>query len=121
MRGNKEILMILHETLRFPPFLGKSLSSKEVREEKQGIRRSLGEELREHRLRSRTISAAARNFKAAEQVIQALLGCLIPVLCAFPLYLVALLSANESAPGSVIRLLATAALLIPTLPAGPGP
>ena len=31
--------------------LRKYLSSKEVREEKQGIRRSLGEELREHRLR----------------------------------------------------------------------
>ena len=43
------------------------------------------------------------------------LFCLIPVLCAFPLYLVTLLSANESVPGSVIRLLATAALLIPNL------
>ena len=53
--------------------------------------------------------------KAPKQAIQALLGCLIPVLCAFPLYLVTLLSANEAVPGSVIRLLATAALLIPNL------
>lgn len=53
--------------------------------------------------------------KAPKQVIQALLCCLIPVLCALPLYLVALLSANESIPGSVIQLLAAAALLLPNI------
>lgn len=53
--------------------------------------------------------------KAPKQVIQALLCCLIPVLCALPIYLVALLSADPSVPSSTIRLLATAALLVPNV------
>lgn len=50
---------------------------------------------------------------APKQVVQALLCCLIPVLCALPIYLVAVLSADPAIPGSVIRLLAAASLLFP--------
>lgn len=54
----------------------------------------------------------ARN---AAQIIKSVLCCFIPLLCAFPLFLVALLSANENIPAFVIRLLAMIALLVPNI------
>ncbi len=50
--------------------LRKYLSSKEVREEKQGIRRSLGEELREHRLRCKmTQEFVAESLGVSRQAV----------------------------------------------------
>lgn len=53
--------------------------------------------------------------RAPWQVIKAVLYCFIPILCAFPLYLIALLSFNENVPAAVIRILAALSLLIPNL------
>ena len=50
--------------------LRKYLSSKEVREEKQGIRLSLGEELREHRLRCKmTQEFVAESLGVSRQAV----------------------------------------------------
>lgn len=53
--------------------------------------------------------------KSPKKIIKALLCCLIPLICALPVYLVAVLSFNENIPPSVIRLLATVALLVPNI------
>jgi len=48
----------------------KGVPSKEVREEKQGIRRSLGEELREHRLRCKmTQEFVAESLGVSRQAV----------------------------------------------------
>lgn len=50
--------------------LRKYISSKDVREEKQGIRRSLGEELREHRLRCKmTQEFVAESLGVSRQAV----------------------------------------------------
>lgn len=53
--------------------------------------------------------------RSAKRILLALAGFLIPVLCALPIYLIALLSFRPEIPGSVIRLLAAASLLLPNL------
>lgn len=53
--------------------------------------------------------------RSPKRVIQSLLCCLIPILCALPIYLVALLSFQENVPGSLIRFLATLALFVPNV------
>lgn len=54
-------------------------------------------------------------LKKAKQIVKSILCCFIPILCAFPLLLVAMLSANENIPTFVIRILATIALLVPNI------
>ena len=53
--------------------------------------------------------------KSPKEIGKAVVIFLVPILCAIPVYLVALLSFNENVPGSVIRLLARIALLIPNI------
>ena len=53
--------------------------------------------------------------KSPKKIGKAVVIFLVPILCAIPVYLVALLSFNENVPGSVIRLLARIALLIPNI------
>lgn len=53
--------------------------------------------------------------KAPKKVIKAVLCCFIPVLCALPIYLVAVLSFNPDISASVIRTLATFALFVPNV------
>ena len=53
--------------------------------------------------------------KLPKEIGKAAVIFLVPILCAIPVYLVALLSFNENVPGSVIRLLARIALLIPNI------
>ena len=53
--------------------------------------------------------------KSSKEIGKAAVIFLVPILCAIPVYLVALLSFNENVPGSVIRLLARIALLIPNI------
>jgi len=49
------------------------------------------------------------------RIVKSLLFCLLPVVCAAPILLVGTLSANEAVPPAVIRMLAMAALLVPSL------
>ena len=49
------------------------------------------------------------------QIIKSILCCFIPILCAFPLLLVGVLSSNENIPVFVIRLLAAISLLVPNI------
>lgn len=53
--------------------------------------------------------------KSSKKIIKSILCGLIPVLCALPIYLVALLSFNQNVPPSVIRFLAMASLLFPNI------
>ena len=53
--------------------------------------------------------------KSLKEIGNAAVIFLVPFLCAIPVYLVAMLSFNENVPGSVIRLLARIALLIPNI------
>ena len=53
--------------------------------------------------------------KSAKQIGKAVLCFFVPVLCALPVYLVAMLSFNQNIPAFVIRLLARVALLIPNI------
>lgn len=53
--------------------------------------------------------------KSPEKIIRSILCCLIPVLCALPIYLVAVLSFNPNVPSSMIQILAMAALLFPNI------
>lgn len=53
--------------------------------------------------------------KKATQIVKSVLCCFIPILCAFPLLLVGMLSANETIPTFVIRILATISLLVPNI------
>ncbi len=53
--------------------------------------------------------------KNSRQIIKSLFCCLIPFLCALPIFLVALLSADERIPFFVIRLLATISFLFPNI------
>ncbi|HJB91638.1 MAG TPA: conjugal transfer protein TraX [Candidatus Eisenbergiella merdigallinarum] len=53
--------------------------------------------------------------KSVKKTAQAVLLGLIPIVCALPLFLVALLSFRDDVPGSVIRILAAAALLFPSV------
>lgn len=53
--------------------------------------------------------------RSPKQIGKAVLLGLVPILCALPVYAVAMLSFNENVPGSVIRLLARIALLIPNI------
>ena len=60
--------------------------------------------------------------KSLKNILKALLLFVVPILCAIPMFFVAMLSANESIPGATIRVLATASLLVPnilTLEGGP--
>lgn len=50
-----------------------------------------------------------------EKILKAVLCSFIPLVCALPVYLVALLSFNQEIPASVIRLLATVSLLVPNI------
>ncbi len=51
----------------------------------------------------------------ATQIIKSVLCCFIPILCAAPMLLAAMLSANENIPASVIRVLAAVSLLVPNI------
>lgn len=53
--------------------------------------------------------------KSPKKIIKAILCCFIPIISALPIYLVAMLSFQENVPGSVIRLLASVALLVPNI------
>lgn len=53
--------------------------------------------------------------RSPKKILKAVLCCFIPVLCAFPIYLVATLSFNENISAEAIRLFAAAALLIPNI------
>lgn len=50
-----------------------------------------------------------------KKILKAVLCSFIPLVCALPVYLVALLSFNQEIPASVIRLLATVSLLVPNI------
>ena len=49
------------------------------------------------------------------KILKAVLCSFIPLACALLIYLVAVLSFNQEIPASVIRLLATASLLVPNI------
>ncbi len=49
------------------------------------------------------------------QIMKSILCCFIPILCAFPILLVGMLSANENIPVFVIRVLAAVSLLVPNI------
>lgn len=49
------------------------------------------------------------------KILKAVLCSFIPLACALPIYLVAVLSFNQEIPASVIRLLATDSLLVPNI------
>lgn len=53
--------------------------------------------------------------RKATQIMKSILCCFIPIVCAFPLLLVGMLSANENIPIFVIRLLAAVSLLVPNI------
>ncbi|MDO5416994.1 MAG: TraX family protein [Lachnospiraceae bacterium] len=53
--------------------------------------------------------------KDAKKIIASILLCFVPVLMAAPMFLAASLSFNENIPGSVFRMLAMAALLVPSV------
>lgn len=53
--------------------------------------------------------------KKATQIMESILCCFIPILCALPMLLVGMLSANENIPAFVIRILATVSLLVPNI------
>lgn len=53
--------------------------------------------------------------KKATQIMKSILCCFIPILCALPMLLVGMLSANENIPAFVIRILATVSLLVPNI------
>ncbi len=53
--------------------------------------------------------------KSWKTILKAILCCFIPLICALPIYMVAMLSFNQEVPAFVIRLLAAAALLIPNI------
>ena len=53
--------------------------------------------------------------KSPKKILKAVLLFMIPILCAVPAYLVALLSFNQSVPSCVIRALADVALMIPSI------
>lgn len=53
--------------------------------------------------------------RKATQIIKSILCCFIPILCAFPLLLVGVLSSNENIPAFVIWLLAAISLLVPNI------
>ena len=54
-------------------------------------------------------------MKSGKKIGKAVLCALIPFVCALPIYLVALLSFNQEIPASLIRFLATIALLVPSI------
>lgn len=51
----------------------------------------------------------------ATQIIKSILCCFIPILCAFPLVLVGVLSSNENIPFFVIQLLVAISMLVPNI------
>ena len=53
--------------------------------------------------------------KSPKKIVKAVLCCFIPIISALPIYLVAMLSFQENVPSSVIRLLASVALLVPNI------
>lgn len=53
--------------------------------------------------------------KSWKKILKAVLYSLIPLVCALPIYLVAVLSFNQKIPASVIRLFATVSLLVPSI------
>ena len=53
--------------------------------------------------------------KSPKKILNAVLLFMVPILCAVPAYLVALLSFNRSVPSYVIRALANIALMIPNI------
>lgn len=53
--------------------------------------------------------------RSPRKILQAVGGGLVSVLCALPIYLVALLSFREDVSPALIRLLAAAALLVPNI------
>ena len=61
-----------------------------------------------------TLKAGIRQ-KSPMKIGKAAVIFLVPILSAIPVYLMAMLSFNENVPGSVIRLLARIALLIPNI------
>lgn len=61
-----------------------------------------------------TLKAGIRQ-KSPKEIGKAALIFLVPILSAIPVYLMAMLSFNENVPGSVIRLLARIALLMPNI------
>ena len=61
-----------------------------------------------------TLKAGIRQ-KSPMEIGKAAVIFLVPILCAIPVYLMAMLSFNENVPGSVIRLLARISLLIPNI------
>ena len=61
-----------------------------------------------------TLKAGIRQ-KSPKKIGKAAVIFLVPILSAIPVYLMAMLSFNENVPGSVIRLLARIALLIPNI------
>lgn len=61
-----------------------------------------------------TLKAGIRQ-KSPMKIGKAAVIFLVPILCAIPVYLMAMLSFNENVPGSVIRLLARISRLIPNI------
>lgn len=61
-----------------------------------------------------TLKAGIRQ-KSPKKIGKAAVIFLVPILSAIPVYLMAMLSFNENVPGSVIRLLARIALLMPNI------
>lgn len=53
--------------------------------------------------------------RKATKIIKSILCCFIPLLCAFPLLLTGMLSANENIPVFVIQILAAISLLVPNI------
>lgn len=53
--------------------------------------------------------------KSVKKIVTAVLLCLVPILMSAPMFAVAQLSFNQNIPGGVIRALATAALMVPSV------
>lgn len=53
--------------------------------------------------------------RSPKKILKAVLLFTVPILCALPVYLVAMLSFNENISGTTIRLLARIALLVPSI------
>lgn len=53
--------------------------------------------------------------KSWGKILKAILCSFIPIICALPIYLVAVLSFNQEIPASAIRVLATVSLLVPNI------
>lgn len=53
--------------------------------------------------------------RKATQIMKSILCCFIPILCAFPLLLVGMLSTNENIPFFVLQFLAAVSLLVPNV------